>query len=47
MYDRAGLRAGDRVKGPAVICEMDSTTLIHVGHVGEVDDIGCILIQPD
>jgi N-methylhydantoinase A len=47
IYDRAALRAGDKVKGPAVICEMDSTTLIHVGHVGEVDDFGCILIRPD
>jgi N-methylhydantoinase A len=47
IYDRAGLKAGDKVKGPAVICEMDSTTLIHVGHVGEVDDFGCILIRPD
>ncbi|MFN7397815.1 MAG: hydantoinase/oxoprolinase family protein [Sandaracinobacter sp.] len=47
IYDRAKLKAGDKVKGPAVICEMDSTTLVHVGHVGEVDDFGCILIRPD
>lgn len=47
IYDRAKLKAGDKVKGPAVICEMDSTTLIHAGHVGDVDDFGCILIRPD
>jgi N-methylhydantoinase A len=47
LYDRAALRAGDRVPGPAIICEMDSTTLVHAGHVGEVDDFGCILIRPD
>lgn len=47
IYDRAKLKAGDKVKGPAVICEMDSTTLVHAGHVGEVDDFGCILIRPD
>ncbi|MGL6043482.1 MAG: hydantoinase/oxoprolinase family protein, partial [Sandaracinobacteroides sp.] len=46
IYDRAGLRAGDKVKGPAVVIEMDSTTLIHAGHVGEVDAFGCILIRP-
>jgi N-methylhydantoinase A len=47
IYDRAKLKAGDKVKGPAVVCEMDSTTLIHAGHVGEVDAFGCILIRPE
>ncbi len=47
IYDRAKLRSGDKVKGPAVVCEMDSTTLIHAGHVGEVDAFGCILIRPE
>jgi N-methylhydantoinase A len=46
IYDRSKLMAGDKVKGPAVVCEMDSTTLIHAGHVGEVDAFGCILIRP-
>jgi N-methylhydantoinase A len=47
LYDRAKLRAGDKVKGPAIVVEMDSTTLIHAGHVGEVDSFGCILIRPE
>jgi N-methylhydantoinase A len=47
IYDRAKLRAGDKVKGPAIVIEMDSTTLIHAGHVGEVDGFGCILIRPE
>ncbi|MCG8694837.1 MAG: hydantoinase/oxoprolinase family protein, partial [Minwuiales bacterium] len=46
IYDRAGLRAGDRIAGPAVVMEMDSTTLILPGHVGEVDRVGNILIRP-
>ncbi len=47
MYDRGRLKAGDTMKGPAIICEMDSTTPVHAGHVGELDDFGCILIRPD
>lgn len=47
IYDRAGLRAGDRVAGPAIITEMDSTTLVHNGHVAVVDDFGNILIEPE
>jgi N-methylhydantoinase A len=47
IYERAKLRAGDRVPGPAIVVEMDSTTLIHAGHVGEIDDFGCILIRPE
>ena len=31
------LQAGNRVQGPAVVTEMDSTTLILPGHAGEVD----------
>jgi N-methylhydantoinase A len=47
IYDRAQLRAGDKVKGPAIVVEMDSTTLIHAGHLAEVDSFGCILIRPE
>ena len=37
IYDRALLRAGDVVRGPAIVIEMDSTTLIHDRHSAEVD----------
>jgi N-methylhydantoinase A len=47
IYDRAKLRSGDMVKGPAVITEMDSTTLVHTGHLATVDDFGNILINPE
>ena len=46
IYDRAKLRAGDVVTGPAIVIEMDSTTLIHAGHAGTVDSFGAILIRP-
>jgi N-methylhydantoinase A len=46
IYDRSKLRAGDIVPGPAVVTEMDSTTLIHNGHSALVDDFGNLLINP-
>ena len=45
FYDRDRLRAGHRIAGPAVITQWDSTTLIHPGHVGEVDQYLNILID--
>jgi N-methylhydantoinase A len=46
IYDRASLRAGDVIKGPAIVIEMDATTLVEHGHVATVDDFGNILIMP-
>ena len=46
IYDRALLKAGDRIAGPAIVTEMDSTTLILNGHTGAVDEVGNILIRP-
>jgi N-methylhydantoinase A len=46
LYDRALLAAGNVVPGPAVITEMDSTTLLLPGHAGTVDAVGSILIRP-
>ncbi len=46
LYDRSKLKSGNVVKGPAIVLEMDSTTLILPGHVGKVDDWGNILITP-
>ncbi|MDP3550189.1 MAG: hydantoinase/oxoprolinase family protein [Novosphingobium sp.] len=45
IYDRAKLRAGDVIPGPAIVCEMDSTTLIESGCTGIVDAVGNILIN--
>ncbi len=46
IYDRAKLRQGDVIPGPAIVVEMDSTTLIESGCVGRVDAVGNILINP-
>ncbi|WP_308910265.1 hydantoinase/oxoprolinase family protein [Pseudokordiimonas caeni] len=46
IYERAKLEAGDRLAGPCVITEMDSTAVILPDHVGVVDDFGNILINP-
>jgi N-methylhydantoinase A len=46
IYDRARLEAGDVIKGPAIVVEMDSTTLIETRHIGTVDPHGNVLITP-
>jgi N-methylhydantoinase A len=47
VYDRAKLKAGNRLAGPAIVMEMDSTTVILPKHHGKVDTYGNILIYPD
>ena len=44
-FDRYKLGAGCRIDGPAVVEEMDSTTLVHPGYRAEVDPFGNLLIQ--
>ena len=46
IYDRSLFRYGDRIVGPAIITEMDSTTLVLPNHAGDVDPVGNILINP-
>lgn len=46
IYDRSRLKAGDLIQGPAIVIEMDSTTLIEAGCDGLVDRVGNILINP-
>ena len=46
MYDRYRLPAGGVIEGPAIVEEMDSTTVIHPGFRGEVDRYGNLLIGP-
>jgi N-methylhydantoinase A len=47
VYERAQLQAGNVIEGPAIVMEMDSTTVILPGHRGHVDAFGNILIYPD
>lgn len=45
IYDRAKLKQGDKIAGPAIVIEMDSTTLIETGCIATVDAVGNILIN--
>jgi N-methylhydantoinase A len=46
VYDRNLLHEGLVVPGPAIVQEMDSTTLVLPEHVANVDATGNLLIQP-
>jgi N-methylhydantoinase A len=46
IYDRGKLKPGNRIEGPAVLTEMDATSLILPDHVGVVDEVGNVLIWP-
>lgn len=46
IYDRHKLLAGNVVTGPAVVAEMDSTTLVLPGHAATVHPSGSLLITP-
>ena len=45
VHDRGGLRPGDKVEGPAIVVQDDTTTVIEPGYRGAVDRIGNILIE--
>tara|TARA_Y100000385_G_scaffold48783_1_gene45246 strand:+ start:365 stop:2419 length:2055 start_codon:yes stop_codon:yes gene_type:complete len=47
VYDRDKLRAGDKIKGPAIIIEMDSTALVHADCLAKIDKFGNIIINPN
>ncbi len=46
IYDRGKLGVGTVVPGPAIIVEMDSTTLVLPDHAATVDTVGNLLINP-
>ena len=46
IYDRNKLKAGNKILGPAIIIEMDSTALVHSGCEAKVDAYGNIIINP-
>jgi 5-oxoprolinase (ATP-hydrolysing) len=45
FYDRSRLRAGDRIDGPAIVEQYDSTTVIPPGLTAEIDRYGNILVD--
>ncbi|MEE8059583.1 MAG: hydantoinase/oxoprolinase family protein [Pseudomonadales bacterium] len=46
IYDRNLLHAGLNITGPAIVCEMDSTTVVLPGHQARIDDSDNLLITP-
>ncbi len=46
IYDRSKLQPNNRIAGPAIVTEMDSTSVILPEHVGIVDSVGNIIIWP-
>lgn len=47
IYDRAGLRPGDRIAGPAIIEEPDSSTVCPPGYAATVDAWLSLIVTPD
>ena len=47
IYDRSKLQPNNRIAGPAIVTEMDSTSVILPDHVGVVDSVGNIIIWPE
>ena len=47
LYLRETLRTGNRLRGPAVVLQMDSTTVVPPGWTGEVDPFGNLLLEPE
>ena len=47
IYDRYQLVRGQRLVGPAIIEEIDSTTVLEPGYAAEVDRFGNLIIQTD
>ena len=46
IYDRTRLHEGLVVSGPAIVSEMDSTTVVLPGYRAKVDAVGNLLINP-
>jgi len=44
LFDRATFGAGDRLEGPAIVTQLDATTLVALGWSGEVQPSGAILL---
>jgi len=46
IYDRSRLSAGMSIAGPAIVSEMDSTTVILPDHHANIDQVGNLIINP-
>ena len=46
IYDRAALDVGHKLQGPAILTQMDTTTLILPRHVAEIDAFHNVIVKP-
>jgi N-methylhydantoinase A len=47
IYAREQIGAGARIEGPAILTELDATTLLLPGQVGEVDRFGNLIVREE
>ena len=47
LYQREELTCGNRISGPALVIQMDSTTVLPPGWGGVVDPYGNLLLEPE
>ena len=47
LYQREQLFCGNRIAGPALVIQMDSTTVVPPGWGGAVDTFGNLLLEPE
>jgi N-methylhydantoinase A len=45
LYQRERFRPGDRMRGPAVIVQLDTTTVLPPGWRGQVDGLGNLVLE--
>ena len=47
LYDRDRLQTGNRIDGPALLLQLDTTIVVPPGWKGEIDPYGNLLLEPD
>ena len=46
LYDRARLQTGNRIDGPALLLQLDTTIVVPPGWKGEIDPYGNLILEP-
>ncbi len=46
LYDRDRLQTGNRIAGPALLLQLDTTIVVPPGWTGEIDPYGNLLLEP-
>jgi len=45
LYNREALRPGNRLRGPAILFQLDATSVVPPGWQGQVDAAGNVLLE--